>query len=183
MLRKFFILAVLLILTSCSSYAPEELDRLTKEDPNFKQMILTRDQMHQQIRLIKDDLLSRKKAMDTQIDRLRQEYDGYAKAQNLKIEKYKSTIEADRNLLRREIEAHEAHLTAKLTELGGYQKTLSDVRKVLRESKGIQLSSQENEKWNERILMLSEKIRPLLEEIQELKLQVRLKKQKMSFLK
>ena len=57
----------------------------------------------------------------------------------------------------------------------------SRLRLVLREGKGINLSTQEKQKWEERILMLSEKIRPLSEEIQELKLQNRLKKRKIGY--
>ena len=68
-------------------------------------------------------------------------------------------------------------------EVLGYQKTLLDVRRVLREGKGISLSKTERQKWAERILMLSEKIRPLAEDIQELKLQIRLKKQKIQYLR
>ena len=71
----------------------------------------------------------------------------------------------------------------KQVEMAGYEKTLADVRKVLQEGKGLSLSKTERQKWEERILMLSEKVRPLTDEIQELKLQVRLKKQKIQFLK
>ncbi len=179
----FFLLGALFLLGGCSAYGPEELDRLTKEDPHFKQMILARDQMHAQIRSLKEDLLGRKKAMDLQIDKLRRDYDAYAKAQNIKIEKYQTTIESNRSVLKREIDAASVQLTAKETELDGYQKTLSDVKKVLQEGKGIRLSAQEKDKWEERVLMLSEKIRPLMDEIQELRLQGSLKKKKMSFLK
>ena len=164
-------------------HAPEELDRLTKEDPAFKQMIAARDQMHSQIRLIKDDLLEKKKAMDAQIGKLRQDYDVYAKAQTLKVEKCQNAIDANRKALKNEIETASAQLEAKQTELQGYEKTLGDVRKVLHESKSINLSAQEKQKWEERVLMLSEKIRPLTEELQELKLQIRLKKSKISFLR
>ena len=176
------LIAILLTAAGCSSNSPEELDRLAKEDPNFKQMILARDEAHHQIQMIKEDLLNRKKVMDSQIEKVRKEYDGYAKNQNLKIEKYKSTVETNRNALKHEIETKEAQLAARLTELGGYQKTLDDVKKVMSESKGISISAQEKEKWDERMLMLSEKIRPLSEEMQELKLQIRLKKQKIGYL-
>lgn len=175
--------ALALCLAGCDTYGPEELGRLTKEDPQFKQMIAARDQVHAQIRLIKEDLLSKKKLMDAQIDKLRQEYDNYSKAQNVKIDKYQTAIEANGERLRREIDAADAQLASKKTELEGYQKTLSDVKKMLHEGKGITLSAQEKQKWQERMLMLSEKIRPLLDDIQELKLQTKLKKQKISFLK
>ena len=174
---------LLLTAAGCASYGPEELDRLAKEDPIFRQVILARDEAHHQVQIIKEDLLNRKKVMDGQIERLRGEYDAHAKTQNLKIEKYKSTVEANRNALKREMETKQAQLAARLTELEGYQKTLADVKKVMSESKGINISAQEKEKWDERMLMLSEKIRPLSEEIQELKLQIRLKKQKISYLK
>jgi hypothetical protein len=57
------------------------------------------------------------------------------------------------------------------------------VRKVLHESKGITLSKAERQKWEERVLMLSEKMRPLMDEINDLKLQIRLKKQKVQYLR
>ena len=182
MASRLLFLTLFLFLTGCASYGPEELDRLTKEDPNFRQMIVARDQINAQIQTLKKDMLAKKKVMDAQIGKFRAEYDIYAKAQNLKIEKYQATIEASRNLLKREMDTANAQLAAKLTELEGYQKTLSDVKKVIRESKGISLSSVERQKWEERVLMLSEKIRPLSDDIQELKLQIRLKKQKISFL-
>ena len=56
------------------------------------------------------------------------------------------------------------------------------IESVLNESKGITLSKAERQKWEERLMMLSEKMRPLGEEIQELKLQIRLKKQKVQYL-
>ena len=174
---------LLFTLAGCASYGPEELERLLKEDPNFKQMIIARDQARGQIKAIKNDMLSKKKIMDGQIEKFHQEYDVYAKTQHSKIEKYQATIDANRNLLKREIETGSAQLAAKETELEGYEKTLSDVKKVMRESKGIKISPQEKEKWEERTLMLSEKMRPLLDEIQELRLQIRLKKQKLIFLK
>ena len=180
--KKLILIAVLLTAAGCASNSPEELDRLVKEDLNFKQMVLARDEAHHHIQAIKEDLLNRKKVMDSQIEKVRKEYDGYAKNQNLKIEKYKSTVEANRNALKHEIETKEAQLAARLTELGGYQKTLDDVKKVMSESKGISISAQEKEKWDERMMMLSEKIRPLSEEIQELKLQIRSKKQKIGYL-
>ena len=52
--------------------SPEELDRLTKEDPVFKQMILQRGQAKARAQLIREDLLGRKKTMDAEIDKLRQ---------------------------------------------------------------------------------------------------------------
>ena len=182
-LASCFLLLPAAFLTGCSSSSPEELDRLTKEDSSFKQMITARDQANVQIRAIKEDLLNRKKVMDSQVDRLRKEYDAYAKAQNLTIEKYRTTIEANHSLLKRDVEMADAELSAKLKELDGYQKTLSDVKKVLREGKGLALSAPERQKWEERVLMLSEKMRPLMEEVQDLKLKIRLKKQKMYFLR
>ena len=182
-LSVFVLLILLFAIAGCDSYGPEELDRLVKEDSNFKQMITARDQARSQMKAIKDDMLAKKKIMDAQVEKVHQDYDAYAKVQNLKIEKYQATIDANRNLLKREIDTGGAQLSAKETELEGYQKTLSDVKKVMRESKGIKISAQEKEKWEERVLLLSEKIRPLLDGIQELRLQTRLKKQKLTFLR
>ena len=182
MVKKITALCFILILTGCSSYGPEELDRLTKEDPAFKQMIITRDQLHAQMRLVKEDLLAKKRVMDTQIDRLRAQYDAYAKLENQKMERYQTAIDSNRALLKREIEIAEAHLESKRTEFEGYRKTLADVQKILKESKGITFSAQEKEKWQEKVLLLSEKMRPLKEEIEDLNLQIRLKKRKISFL-
>ncbi len=170
-------------LNGCFSQSPEELDRLLKEDPAFKQMIVARDQAHREILLIKQDLLNRKKVLDAQVEKMRAEYDGFAKTQNKKIDQYRATIEATRDQLTKEIEIASASMEEKEAELAGYQKTLVDVKKVLTESKGISLSKTEQQKWEERVLMLSEKSRPLSEEIQELRLQIRLKKQKIGFLK
>ncbi len=161
---------------------PDELGRLTKEDPAFKQMMLQRDAAHAQIARIKEDLLSRKKVLDAEVERLRGQYDLYAKAQNRKIEQFRVAIEVNRSRLKGEIELAEASIEKKQAELEGYQKTLVDVVHVLKESKGISLSSQEKKKWEERVLMLNEKIRPLSEEIQDLKLQISLKKQKIGYL-
>ena len=186
-MKQILYLSAVLIATSlisgCDGYtSPEELDRLVKEDQAFAQMIAARDKVHQEIHLVKADLLAKKKALDVQTARLREQYDGYAKAQNMRIEKLKSAIEANRDLLRRQVESESTQLAAKSTELEGYRKTLEDVKKVLTEGKGIRLSSAEKQKWEERVLMLSEKMRPLSEEIQELKLKIRLKKQKAKFL-
>lgn len=182
MLRKYFLLVFFLLFAGCSVYGPEELDRLTKEDPHFKQMIIARDQLHAQMSAIKADMLTKKQAMDAQMDKFRNEYDAYAKLQNQKIEKCQALIDASRNLLKKEIETAEASMEAKRMELAGYSKTLADVRNLLRASKGITFSSQEKLKWDEKILLLSEKIRPLKDEIEDLNLQVRLKKSKISFL-
>ena len=181
--RRVFLFLSCFFLSGCLQESPEELERLTKEDPAFKQMILARDQVHSQIHLIKDDLLNRKKLLDTQVEKLRSDYDTVAKSQNKKIEQLRAMIETNRSQLSREIDLASASAQDKQNELDGYQKTLSDVQKVLHEGKGIQLSKAERQKWEERILMLSEKMRPLTEDIQELKLQIRLKKQKMQFLK
>lgn len=161
---------------------PEELERLVKEDPAFKAMILHRNQSHSAIDAIKADLLEKKKIADAQVDKIRNDYDLYAKAQNKKIEQYRAAIEANRTKLKNDITAADGSIEAKETELEGYQKTLVDVQRMLRESKGITLSPQEKKKWEERLLMLQEKIRPLSEEITELKLQIRLKKQKTGYL-
>ena len=181
-MKKFAVLSIFMVLAGCSSYGPEELDRLTKEDPAFKQMIVTRDQLHAQMHLIKEDLLAKKRVMDTEIDRLRTQYDAYAKLQNQKIEKYQTAIDSNRTILKHDSEIAEARLDSKRTELDGYRKTLGDVQKVLKESKGITFSAQEKEKWQEKVLLLSEKIRPLKEDIEDLNLQIRLKKRKISFL-
>jgi chromosome segregation ATPase len=177
----FFLFA--LSIAGCASYGPEELDRLTKEDPQFRQMIAGRDKAHAEIRAIKNDLLSKKRIIDAQVEKLRRDYDVYSKAQNEKIEQYRGSVQASQSLMKREVEAMSAKLQARETELEGYQKTLADVQKVIKESKGFNLSEAERQRWEERVLLLSEKIRPLLDEIQELKLQIRLKKQKMYFLK
>ena len=153
-----------------------------KEDSSFRQMIESRDKAHAQVRLIKDDLLVKKKDLDAQAGKMRQDYDAYAKVQNSKIGQYQGLIDSNRKNLKEQISSMTAELEAKLKELNGYQETLADVKKVVRESKGIRLTSQERQKWEERILMLSEKIRPLSEEIQELKLQIQLKKKKIHFL-
>lgn len=173
----------LLSISGCHwNQGPEELERLVKEDPAFKQMIVQRDQAHAQINLIKDDLLKKKQVMDNAVEKMRGQYDLYAKGQNRKIEQYRATVEANRVRLKSEIEKAQIQIETQETELGGYQKTLTDVKGALKESKGITLSTQEKKKWEERFAMLQEKIRPLSEEIQELKLQIRLKKQKISYL-
>lgn len=171
------------LVAGCAVASPEELERLTKEDAAFHQMIVARDQMHREIRIIKQDLLTRKKVADAQVSKLRGEYDLYAKSESGKIAKYQETITASRNLLQREIETQTAQLAAKETELAGYNKTLADVKKVLRESKGLTISNAEKEKWEERVLMLSEKMKPLSEDIQDLRAQITLKKRKISFLR
>ncbi len=175
-------LALSLSLPSCMPAGPEELDRLTKEDPAFKQMIVSRDEIHYQIQQIKDDLLTKKRSMDAQISNLRNAYDAYAKTQHLKMEKYKTTIEANRNSLHKDIELAEAELEVKERRLGEYNRTQEDIKKIL-SNKSLQMTAKENEKWRERDVLLSEKIRPLTEEIQELRLQIRLKQQKIKFLK
>ena len=183
-MRRFLAMIVAgLALGGCLGENAEELDRLVKEDPAFKRMVVARDEARGQIQRIKQDLLNRKRAVDTQVEKLRGEYDAYAKAQNKAIEQFRVTIDANRSQLKREVELGGAALEEKLAGLAGYQKTLADVRKVLSESKGITLSKTEKQKWEERILMLSEKIRPLAEEIQELKLEIRLKKQKIGYLR
>ena len=154
-----------------------------KEDPSFKQMIVARDQMHAQMRLIKEDLLARKEALDSQVDKLRAEYDATAKLQNQKIEKYHVVIDANRSLMKKDIEIAAARLASKQTEVDGYNKTLLDIKKVLKESKGITFSVQDKQRWEEKILLLSEKIRPLNDEVEDLNLQIRLKKRKISFLR
>ena len=183
MVKKYFLLGFLFLLAGCSAYGPEELDRLIKEDSNFKQMIIARDQMHGQMHAIKEDLLAKKQGMDAQIDKLHAEYDAYAKLQNQRIEKCQASIYSNRNFLKKEIEITEARLDSKRAELEGYSKTLLDVKRVLRESKGITFSAHEKQKWEEKILLLSEKIRPLKDEIEDLNLQNRLKKRKISFLR
>ena len=180
---SYLLFSIIYLLSGCLSNSPEELDRLTKEDAAFKQMIIARDQAHAQIQAIKADLLEKKKATDMQVEKLRQNYDAFSKAQSQTIDKYRATVDANRNLLKHEIEVSEAQMVAKLKELEGYQSTLSDVQRMLGQSKDIKLSNTEKEKWQERVLMLSEKIRPLSEEIQELKLQARLKKQKLTYLR
>ena len=162
--------------------SPEELQRLVKEEPAFRQMIAQRDQAHTQISRIKDDLLKRKQVLDATVEKLRSQYDTYAKAQNLKVEQYRATVDANRARLKSEIDVSQTRIESKQVELDGYLKTLVDVEKVLGEAKGITLSSQEKKKWQERILMLNEKIRPLKDDIQDLKLQIRLKKQKIGYL-
>lgn len=170
------------VLVGCAANNPEELERLTKEDAAFKQMITTRDRMHADVKLIKEDLLVKKRGVDAQVDKMRQDYDVYAKAQNVKIDKYKTVLDTYRKALQKDIEAASASLEAKQNELAGYQKTLQDVRKVLSESKGITISAQEKEKWEERIVLLNEKMRPLADEIQDLKFKIRLHRKKIGFL-
>ncbi len=182
-MKKFLIFFVLaLVLGGCAVNNPEELERLTKEDPSFKQMITTRDRMQADVKLIKDDLLLKKRTMDAQLDKMRQDYDAYAKSQNIKIDKYKTVLDTYRRTLQKDIEAAATSLETKQNELAGYQKTLQDVKKVLGESKGITISSAEKEKWEERIALLNEKMRPLADEIQDLKLKIRLHRKKIGFL-
>ncbi len=183
-LRFIFLSLISVSLTGCLiQESPEELDRLVKEDPTFKQMIASRDQAHQNIRFIKNEMLAKKNAMDVQVEKLRTDYDAYAKSQNKKIDQFRALIESHREQLNKDIEAAQASLASKQAELEGYKRTSVDVNDVLHEAKGIKLSKTERQKWEERVLMLSEKIRPLSEEIQELKLRIRLKKQKIGFLR
>jgi prefoldin subunit 5 len=120
--------------------------------------------------------------LDVQIGKLRADYDTVARLQNKKIQQYKALIAASANTLQRDIDALTGQLAAKEKELSEYQKTLVDIHKVLREGKGIHFSQEERQNFEERTLMLSEKIRPLADEVQELKLQIRLKKQKVGYL-
>ncbi len=182
MKKTLSLLAIVFLLAGCGVNNPEELERLAKEDPGFKQMIGTRDKMRADTRIIKDDLLAKKRAMDVQLEKLRRDYDATAKSQNIKIEKYKTVLDNYRKSLTGDIDAATLSMETKKNELAGYQKTLQDVQKVLKEGKGIKFSAQEKEKWQERILLLNEKMRPLSEEIQDLKLKVRLNKKKIGFL-
>ena len=171
-----------LMLAGCNMNSPEELDRLTKEDPVFKQMILQRGQAKARAQLIREDLLGRKKTMDAEIDKLRKEYDTYAKAQNLKIEKLRAVVDANRDRLKIDIGAAARQLSEKAVRLDCYQKTLADIQKVLKGGKGTDFTPADKKKWEEQLLILSEKIKPLEEEIQDLKLRIHLKKQKTGFL-
>lgn len=182
-MRKNLFLAVtaLLFLSGCYPQSPEELDRLMKEDPAFRQTIEARDRARAGIRLIKNDLLARKRALDIQIGKLRDEYDAYAKGQYKKIEQYRAAILAAHQAMQREAELLSASADSKEKELSSYQKTLADFNKVLREGKGITFTKEEKKNFEERILLLSEKMRPLTDEIRELKLQLGLKKRKMAF--
>ncbi len=182
-MRRSFIILAALGLTGCLGDSPEELDRLVKEDSAFKTMIVARDEAQHQVQIIKRDLLSKKKTVDAQVGKLRGEYDAYAKAQSAKIAQYRQSIEANRDQIKKELELAGASLEAKTAELSGYQRTLTDVKKVLTEGKGLSLSKSERQKWEERILLLSEKMRPLTEEIQDLRLKIRLKRQKMGYLR
>jgi hypothetical protein len=176
-------LAAALCLSGCLlGENDEELGRLVKEDPVFKQMILVRDESRRQIALIKNDLLSRKNTMNSQAEKLRAEYDAVAKVQNAKAEEYRASIRALRDKLKQELELSIASLEKKRLDMAGFQRTLADLKKVLTEGKGLALSKNERLKWEEKTLMLSEKMRPLSEEIQDLKLQIRLKKQKIGYL-
>lgn len=179
---KLCLILALGFLTGCSVQNPEELERLVKEDASFSQMIAARNKIRADTKLIKNGLLVKKSALDAQVDRLRRDYDATAKAQNVKIEKYRSVIDTYRKSLAKDNDDATVSLQNKQNELSGYQKTLQDVRKVLHESRGISIPAQEKEKWQERILLLNEKMRPLSEEIQDLKLKVRLNKKKMGFL-
>ena len=180
---RAFCLILSLTLAGCLQESPEELARLTKEDPVFKQMILSRDQAHAQSRLIKEDLLERKKTMDDQIGKLRSDYDVIAKQQNKKMDQYGASIEQNANRLRKEIEAQSQSQSEKEVIFGSDQRKLAEVRKILQESKGFKLTKTERQQWEERALLLTEKMRPLAEEIQDLKLQIRLKKQKIRYLR
>ena len=153
-----------------------------KSDPNFRQMIVSRGHMRGEIRKIKDDLLARKKLMDAQIDKLRAVYDATAKVQNQKIEKYQQNIDTNRNDVKRQGETLQAQLKAKETELAAFQSTLSEIGNVLKGSKSISLTTQEKQRWEERKLMQSEKMRPLAEEIEDLKVQIELAKKKSAYL-
>jgi hypothetical protein len=153
-----------------------------KEDTQFKQMITQRDQVHNQIRFIKDDLINKKAVMDGQIAKLHGDYDFYAKTQNKRIEQYRTMVDVNRLRLRQEIETAEAQIDANQVEVEGYKRTLVDLKNVLKDPKGISFSPQEKRKWEERVLMLYEKIRPLEEQIRELKLQNRLNNQKIGYL-
>ncbi len=172
-----------MVLAGCSPYGPEELDRLMKEDPDFKLMVATRDQMSQQMRLIKDDLLAKKKGMDAQVGKLRQDYDTFAKSQNVKIEKFKAVSETNRNQLAQEIQTAAARLKDKGQELRRYEEIMKGWKGLLKNSKSTEISSRDKQKWEEDILRLEEKMRPLKEVIEELKIQIRLKKRKLSFLR
>ena len=172
-----------LLFTGCLGENPEELNRLVKEDPAFKQMVAARDEAQRQVQLIKQDLLSKKNIVNDQVGKLRTEYDAYSKIQSAKIAQYRATIDANRTVLKREVEAAGTALEEKTAELAGYQRTLADVKKVLTEGKGLALSKSEKQKWQERILLLSEKMRPLVEEIQDLRLRIRLKRQKIGYLR
>ena len=183
MKRLLISLLACLSLTGCLGENPEELNRLVKEDPAFKQMIAARDEAQHQVQLIKQDLLARKNTVNEQVGKLRAEYDAYAKVQSVKLQQYRAAIEADRAVLKREAETAGLSLEKKTAELASYQKTLADVKKVLTEGKGLSLSKTERQKWQERILLLSEKMRPLVEEIQDLRLGIRLEKQKIGYLR
>lgn len=173
---------ICLYVWGCSAQAPEELDRLIKEDPQFKQMISSRDQIHLEKERIKNDILLKKEALDSQIAKLRDQYDTYSRTQKLRAEKLQLIIDNYREQLKKDIEVADTSLAAKEKELEGYQKTMEDLNRVLNQGQGIKPSSQDKKRWEEHILMLSEKIRPLADQIQELKLQIRLKKQKIGFL-
>jgi hypothetical protein len=113
--------AACVLFSGCALQSPEELERLVKEDPTFKQMIGQRDQAHAQIALIKQDLLTRKKTVDAQAEKLRAEYEANARVLNQKIEQLRAAIESHRQILKRDIDAASAQVEAKQTELAGYQ--------------------------------------------------------------
>lgn len=181
--KRFFIIALLSFsVAGCAPNNPEELERLMKGDSNFRQMITSREHMRSEIRKIKDDLLVRKKFMDMQIDKLRGIYDAYAKVQNQKVEKYQANVDANRNFVKRQGDTLQAQLKAKETELEALGKTLSEITNVLRGSKSIALTPQEKQRWEERKLMQSEKMRPLADDIEDLKAQIDLAKKKSAYL-
>ena len=172
-----------IFLSGCGSSGPDELDRLMKEDPDFKQLILQRDRLHGEMKAIKQSMLSKKKVMDAEIDQVRLAYDTYSKAENQKIEKYQAVIDASRLQMKQDIMHAQGSLSQKENEYKDYAKSLESAKQFIHGSKGITFSSQEKKQLEEKILLLSEKMRPLREEIEDLKLRIRLKKQKIDFLR
>ncbi len=172
----------MLMVSGCVPVNQEELERLTKEDPSFAQMIASRDQAYAQIQLIKQDLLSKKKVLNAQTEKLQSDYEAYARLQSQKIDQFRATIASRRAVLQKDIDTAQQQLDVKQKELALCQNTLTNIRRLLNESKGVQLSSKERRNWEERAVVQAEKTKVLADEVQELKLYIRLKKQKASFL-
>lgn len=183
MRKKFLPILLSFFLAGCLSWSsPEELDRLVKEDPDFRQMITQRDQVHNQVKLIKDDLLAKKRAMDAEVEKMRNTYDAQSKEADQKIEKLEALIAVHRSTLKKELDIAEQESAAKVAELKELMGTYNDIKRVSK-SKGINFTLKDKQVFREHVLELSEKINRLNERVQELRLQIRLKKQKIYFLK
>ncbi|MDD5449930.1 MAG: hypothetical protein PHO42_04955 [Candidatus Omnitrophica bacterium] len=175
----FILLTLVFGLYGCERIDSESINKITQDDPAFKNTLAAKEKLDQEInrlltelRELKADTYSKIRVLEDDFNKRKNEISG-------KIAALKNELEPERVRIKEELEKLKGVLSGKKEVLKNLENTRRNLTNLINQQKAVSVTREEMAKWQDNLAGLEKEIAPLKGEVREFEEKIRLLKLKL----